>query len=150
MKITHRLLIALALSEEKTKLGQFSLMNYMVIQDSFNTTNEITEKGIKREEGNWWNLARVLEVAAGKCSHPRAAAVGRWAGRGPRSVCAVWSKMKYEVKRASFNLLALLALFSSSVCLKKNFLLQQSASEPLAATFHLTVTICFPYSCLKL
>lgn len=52
MKITHRLLIALALSEEKTKLGQFSLMNYMVIQDSFNTTNEITEKGIKREEGN--------------------------------------------------------------------------------------------------
>lgn len=41
MKITHRLLIVLALSEEKIKLVQFTLLNYMVIQDLFNTTNEI-------------------------------------------------------------------------------------------------------------
>lgn len=52
MKITHTLLIAFSLSEEKTKLGQFSLLNYVVIQDSFNATNEIIESGIKREEGN--------------------------------------------------------------------------------------------------
>lgn len=122
----------------------------MVIQDPFNTTNEIIERGIKREEGNWWKLARVLEVAAGKCSRPRAAAVGEGAGRGPRSVCAVWAKIKNEVKRASFNSPALLALFSSSVYLPKTFLFRQSASEAQAATFQLTLTIYFPYSSMKL
>lgn len=58
--------------------------------------------------------------------------------------------MKNEVKRASFNLLALLALFSSSVCFAKNFLFQQSASEAFPAIFQLTLTICFSYSCMKL
>lgn len=31
MKFTHKLLTAAALSEGKTKLGQFALLNYLVI-----------------------------------------------------------------------------------------------------------------------
>lgn len=50
MKITPSLLIALALSEEKGKLRQFTLLNYVVIQDPFNTTNEIIERRIKKRK----------------------------------------------------------------------------------------------------
>lgn len=74
MKITHRLLIGFALSEEKAKLGQFALLNYAVIQDPFNTTNEIVERENKKRGRK---LMKVSE-GAGVCS---------WQVQPPESCC---------------------------------------------------------------
>lgn len=74
MKITPSLLIALALSEEKGKLRQFTLLNYVVIQDPFNTTNEIIERRIKKRGKKLMKVSK----GAGSCS---------WQVQLPKSCC---------------------------------------------------------------